>query len=45
MTALVDTGVFFAFYSLRDERHLDSLALVVHLLENKWGRGYATNTG
>jgi predicted nucleic acid-binding protein len=42
MTALVDTGVFFAFYSLRDEHHLDSLALVVHLLENKWGRGYVT---
>jgi predicted nucleic acid-binding protein len=43
MTALVDTGVFFAFYSLRDEHHLDSLALVIHLLEGKWGQGYVTD--
>jgi len=43
MTAFVDTGVFFAFYSLRDKRHLDSLALVTNLLENRWGQGYVTN--
>lgn len=43
MTALIDTGIFFAFYSLRDEHHLDSLALIVHLLEDKWGQGYVTN--
>ena len=40
MTALVDAGVFFALYSLRDEHYLDSLALAVHLLENKRGQGY-----
>ncbi len=43
MVVLIDTGVFFAFYSLRDKHHLDSLALIVHLVEGKWGRGIITN--
>ena len=28
---------------MRDKRHLDSLALVTNLLENRWGQGYVTN--
>jgi len=43
VVVLIDTGVFFAFYSLRDKHHLDSLALIVHLVEGKWGRGIITN--
>ena len=43
MTALVDTGVFFAFYSIKDEHHLDSLGLIVHLAQGKWGHAYITN--
>jgi len=43
MTALVDTGVFFAFYSIKDEHHLDSLGLIVHLARGKWGHAYITN--
>ena len=43
MTVLIDTGVFFAYYSLRDKHHLDSIALIVHLVEGKWGRAYITN--
>lgn len=43
MTVIVDTGVFFGFYSLRDEHHLDSVALLVHLAEGRWGRGFITN--
>jgi len=43
LTAIVDTGVFFAYYSLRDKHHLDSLALIAHLVEGKWGRAYITN--
>ncbi len=43
MTVIVDTGVFFAFYSLKDRYHLDSLALIVHLIEGKWGRAFITN--
>ncbi len=43
MVVLIDTGVFFAFYSLRYKHHLDSLALIVHLVEGKWGRGIITN--
>jgi len=43
LTVIVDTGVFFAFYSLKDRYHLDSLALIVHLIEGKWGRAFITN--
>ncbi len=43
MAVIVDTGVFFAYYSLRDKHHLDSLALIVHLAEGKWGKAYITN--
>lgn len=43
MTALIDTCVFFALYSLRDVHHWDALALVVHAVEGKWGRVYITN--
>jgi len=43
VTVVVDTGVFFAYYSLRDKHHLDSIALIVHLVEGKWGRAYITN--
>ncbi len=43
MTAVVDTGVFFAFYSLRDMHHYDSLGIIVHLVEGKWGRAYITS--
>lgn len=43
MTVLVDTGIFFAFYSLRDKHHLDSIAIMVHMIEGKWGKPYITN--
>jgi len=43
MTVLVDTGIFFAFYSLRDKHHLDSLGLITHLVKGKWGKAFITN--
>ena len=43
MAVIVDTGVFFAYYSLRDKHHLDSIALIIHLVEGKWGRAFITN--
>ena len=43
MIVLIDIGILFAFYSLRDKYHLDSLALIVHLVGGKWGRGIITN--
>ncbi len=43
MTVLVDTGVFFAFYSLRDKHHFDSLGLIIHLVKGKWGKAFITN--
>ncbi len=43
MAALIDTGIFFGFYSLRDKRHLDSVAIIVHAVEGRWGRLFVTN--
>ncbi len=43
MTVIVDTGVFFAFYSLRDRYHLDALGLISHMVKGKWGKAYITN--
>ncbi len=40
---IVGTGVFFTFYSLGDAHHLDSLGLVAHLAEGRWGRPLVTN--
>jgi predicted nucleic acid-binding protein len=43
LTVLIDTGVFFAFYSLRDKHHYDSLGLIAHLVKGRWGRGFITD--
>ena len=43
MTVLVDTGVFFAFYSIKDEHHFDSLGLITHLIKGRWGRAFISN--
>ncbi|KUJ93462.1 MAG: putative VapC ribonuclease [Archaeoglobus fulgidus] len=43
MAALIDTGIFFGFYSLKDVHHMDSVAIVVHAVEGKWGRLFVTN--
>jgi len=43
MAALIDTGIFFGFYSLKDVHHMDSVAIIVHALEGKWGRLFVTN--
>ena len=43
MTVLVDTCVFFAFYSLRDRYHMDAVALLIHAVEGVWGRVYVSD--
>lgn len=43
MAALIDTGIFFGYYSIRDEHHMDSVALVIHAVEGKWGKLFITN--
>jgi predicted nucleic acid-binding protein len=43
LTVLVDTGVFFAFYSLRDKYHMDSLGLIAHMVGGKWGKPFIHN--
>jgi len=42
MSVLIDTGIFFGFFSKRDVHHLDSIILLAHALEGKWGRPYIT---
>ena len=39
---LIDTGVFYAFYNRRDIHHLDSICLITHVLEGKFGRPYTS---
>lgn len=39
---LIDTGVFNAFYNKRDIHHLDSLCLITHILEGKFGKPYTS---
>jgi len=43
MTVLIDSCVFFGFYSLRDKFHMDSIALLMHALERRWGSALITN--
>ncbi len=43
MTALVDTCVFYAFYSLRDIHHWDAVALLAHMAKGKWGQAFVSN--
>lgn len=43
MSILIDTGIFYAFYNKRDIHHLDSICILVHAMEGKWGRIYTTN--
>ncbi len=43
MTAIVDTGIVFGFYSIRDRYHLDSIAIMFHLYKGVWGRVFITN--
>jgi len=42
LSILIDTGVFFAFYNRRDAHHLDSICLITHILEGRWGRPFTT---
>ncbi len=43
LSILVDTGIFYAFYNRRDIHHLDSICILVHILEGRYGRAYTTN--
>lgn len=38
MSILLDTGIFFAHYSLRDAYHGDAVAILIHALKGKWGK-------
>ncbi len=40
MSIIIDTGVFYAFYNRKDVHHLDSIYLVTHILEGRFGQPY-----
>jgi len=42
LSVLIDTGVFYAFYNKRDVHHLDSICILFHALEGKWGSVFTT---
>jgi len=39
---VLDTGVVYAAYNRRDRHHYDSVALLVHALEGRWGEPWTT---
>ena len=43
MAILIDTGLFYAFYNKRDVHHMDSICIIVHALEGRWGRVLTTD--
>ncbi|MHA1676339.1 MAG: PIN domain-containing protein [Candidatus Njordarchaeales archaeon] len=43
MGVLIDTGIFFGFYSKNDIQHNNSVALIIHALQGKWGRPYISD--
>jgi len=40
LSILIDSGVFYAFYNRRDIHHLDSICLLTHIFEGRYGRPY-----
>lgn len=40
MSVLIDSGVFYGFYNKRDIHHVDSICLLTHILEGRFGRPY-----
>ncbi|RLE62463.1 MAG: hypothetical protein DRJ38_09565 [Thermoprotei archaeon] len=43
LAILIDTGVFYALYNKRDIHHLDSICILAHVLEGRYGRAYTTD--
>lgn len=43
MSILIDTGVFYALLDKGDVNHLDSVAIMTHILEGKFGRAYTSD--
>ena len=43
MSILIDTGVFYAFYNRLDIHHMDSICLLTHIFEGRYGRPYTTD--
>lgn len=39
----MDTSVFYAFYNKQDVHHIDSVCLLTHIVEGKYGKPYTTD--
>lgn len=40
---MIDTGVYYAFFDTRDEYYLDSLAMLTHCIEGRFGQPFTTD--
>jgi len=43
LAIIIDTGVFYSFFDTKDEYYLDSVALLSHCVEGKYGRPFTTD--
>jgi len=43
LSIFIDTGLFFAYYSLRDRYHWDAVAILAHTIERRWGAALTSN--
>jgi predicted nucleic acid-binding protein len=43
LSIFIDTGVFFAYYSLRDRYHWDAVGILAHSVEGTWGQAFASD--
>lgn len=43
MSILIDTGVFYAFYNKADIHHIDSICLLTHIFEGRYGYPYTVD--
>jgi len=43
LAIIIDTGIFYGFFNKRDVHHMDSICILVHSLEGKWGKVYTSD--
>lgn len=43
MALFIDTGVLYALFDVKDDHHLDSVSVLMHALEGRFGRPYTTD--
>lgn len=43
LAIIIDTGIFYGFFNRKDVHHMDSICILAHSLEGKWGRAYTSD--